>query len=85
MKYRNLQVEDKTFGLSTLINTKIRSWFNYYGKSSPFELNGIYIYERLREWILNKLRVGINKSLIMLNQLIHVSEGKLFFHWKFYR
>lgn len=72
--------------IAKMLNPKIRGWCNYYRKSCPYELNGIYYYidERLREWIRNKFRVGIMKSVLMLKQLKNVSKGNLFFHWKYY-
>ncbi len=72
--------------IAKMLNPKIRGWCNYYRISCPFEMNGIYYYidERLREWIRNKFRVRIKKSVQMLKQLIQVSNGKLFYHWKYY-
>lgn len=72
--------------IAKILNPKIRGWYNYFSKSCPYELQGIYFYidERLREWLRNKFRVRIKKSVLLMNQLIQESKGNLFYHWKYF-
>lgn len=72
---------------SAILNPRIRGWCNYYCKFYSQEMKSIYFYidERLREWLRNKYRIGIWKSVLMLQNLMHLSKGKLFYHWKYYK
>jgi len=72
---------------AAILNPRIRGWCNYYCKSYPQEMKSIYFYidERLREWLRNKYRIGIWKSVKMLQNLMQLSKGKLFFHWRYYK
>jgi RNA-directed DNA polymerase len=78
-------VDSKT--IATMLNSRIRGWCNYCRKSCPHEMKSIYFYidERLREWIRNKFRVGVWKSVTMLQNLMQISKGELFYHWKYYK
>ena len=72
---------------AAILNPRIRGWCNYYCKSYPQAMKSIYFYidERLREWLRNKYRIGIWKSVHMLQNLMQISKGKLFYHWKYYK
>jgi RNA-directed DNA polymerase len=74
-------------GTAAILNPRIRGWCNYYSKSYPQEMKSIYFYidERLREWLRNKFRIGIWKSVNMLQNLMQLSKGKLFYHWRYYK
>ena len=78
---------EDSLAISKLLNPKIRGWCNYYRKSYPYEMASIYYYidERLREWIRKKFRVKKKKSIAMLNNLMQITKGSLFYHWKYYK
>lgn len=77
---------EDSLAISKILNPKIRGWCNYYRKSYSYEMNSIYYYidERMREWIRNKFRVRKKKSIEMLQNLMQITKGTLFYHWKFY-
>ncbi len=71
--------------IAQVLNPKIRGWCNYYTKFMPREMFCIYEYldARLRRWITNKYRVGIHKSVAMLEQIKRETNNGLFYHWRY--
>lgn len=72
--------------ISNLLNPKIRSWINYYGKYSRYELRKTFrrLEDRLVKWVLNKhkkLKGQISKGYRFLRK-IRNKQPNLFAHWK---
>lgn len=69
--------------LAQLLNSRLRSWINYYGKYSKQTLrcNLGKIDQRLIKWIGNKYKLGYRASYRKL-KVIRQENPTLFYHWQ---